>query len=234
MTYTTNTTSTEIVEAAKEGEVLPPLPPLEQEARECGEMFKEGQRLQRHKARLDRHIERADKKIEDLRIALGLKLVGLRRRVEAGEAGDEAALTWWQWFEAHIPFSRKHAERWMMIAASEAPEAAALEYRERHAAQQQAYRGRKKFPAPAHISREREGEPSRPTASLGDRSPMKLWSTLHAFNDEYLDRDPAKVVAGMSAEMRSDLQQLGPRIAQWLLKATEKLIDHDRRMRTNK
>jgi hypothetical protein len=50
---------------------------------------------------------------------------------------------------------------------------------------------------------------------------MKLWSTLHSFHDEYLNRDPAKVVAGMTEEMRDDLQHLGPHIAHWLLEAAK-------------
>ncbi len=221
MTYTAKTTSTELLEAAKEGEVLPPLPPLEQEARECGEMFAEGQRLRRQRERLERHMERADKRLEDLRIALGLKLIGLRQRIEAGEAGDAAALTWWEWFEAHVPISRQHAERWMKIAASDAPEAAALEYRERHAAYQKAYRERQ-LSAPSHISsRERAKREARPPASLGDRAPMKLWSTLLAFKDEYLERDPAEVMAGMDEQMRAETKDLAPLVAQWLVEAAK-------------
>jgi hypothetical protein len=147
--------STEIVEAARDGEVLPPLPSLEQEALECSQMFAEGQRLSKRRERLVQHTERTDKKLEDLRIELGLKLVGLRQRVEAGEAGDEATLAWWEWFEANIKFSRKYAERWMRIAASEAPEAAALEYRERAAAHQRAYEERLTFPSQAKSEREK-------------------------------------------------------------------------------
>jgi hypothetical protein len=221
------------VDAPKIGEVLPPLPSLEEEAAECGRMLEEGRRLTKARESLGDKIERLDEKIEDLRVALGLKLIGLRQRVEAGEAGDEAALTWWEWFEAHVPeFSRKHAERWMQIAASEAPEAAALEYRERDAGYQRSYRERQK-PPPSDAGTVR-GEPSapsdgepremqrprpKPTASLGDRSAMKFWSTLHAFQNEYLDRDPADIVAGMTDDMRADLQDLGPRIAKWLLAA---------------
>jgi hypothetical protein len=62
-----------------------------------------------------------------LRLKVGMKLLELRERVEAGEAGE---ISWWDWFEQRRvdgPFllrSRKDAERLMRIARAEDPESA--------------------------------------------------------------------------------------------------------------
>jgi hypothetical protein len=66
-----------------------------------------------------------------LRLKAALKLLELRRRVEAGEAGD---VTWWAWFEAQTHLllrGRKDAEKLLKIAAAEDPEQAFDEEQER-------------------------------------------------------------------------------------------------------
>jgi hypothetical protein len=119
---------------------------LEDLTRQLAVMIMEGRRL---------HAKRQsiDDKMEDLRLRLGQKLLEVRRRVEAGEVSDESAIDWWGWFEDVVSpvssISRKQAERWMAIAGADDPQAAALEYRERDASHQAAYRERKRLAAPA-------------------------------------------------------------------------------------
>lgn len=65
----------------------------------------------------------AKSKEHDLTIQVGLHLIELRQRIENGEAGDEAALTWWEWYAANFPSgrTRRHAERCMEAARAANP-----------------------------------------------------------------------------------------------------------------
>jgi len=71
----------------------------------------------------------------------GWRLLELRKRVEAGEAGD---VHWWDWYETqftgHIK-SRKYAERLMKWAQADDPEAAVGAERERVRNAVRKYRG---------------------------------------------------------------------------------------------
>jgi hypothetical protein len=60
-----------------------------------------------------------------------------------------------------------------------------------------------------------------PTASLGDRSAMRLYSTLGALQSEYLHQSPADVAARMTDEMRPRLREVAPLVAQWLWAAAQ-------------
>lgn len=78
----------------------------------------------------------AESKYQKHRLAAGQKLLELRARVEAGEAGE--GVSWWEWFEAaDISRSRKDAEKLMRMARADDPDAAheaeKSERRERHA-----------------------------------------------------------------------------------------------------
>jgi hypothetical protein len=128
-------------------------------------MVEEGRRMTHR-----RHV--LDGKIEDLQLRCGQKLLEMRRRIEAGEVGDQAAIDWWGWYADAVPgISRKQAERWMAIAAADDPQAAAVEYRERAASHQRAYRERR-LTAPSSrltsMSCQTETEPS-PLTSDGER-----------------------------------------------------------------
>jgi len=70
-----------------------------------------------------------EKKAYRARIVVGQMLIELRGRIEAGEAG---AIEWWDWYDNQFVRSRRDAERCMKIAASEDPEAAEAEARERN------------------------------------------------------------------------------------------------------
>jgi hypothetical protein len=72
----------------------------------------------------------AARRCDKLRLKAGQKLLEMRHRVEAGEAGD---VTWWEWFgqwsglNGTVPCllrSRKDCERLMRIAGADDPEAA--------------------------------------------------------------------------------------------------------------
>jgi hypothetical protein len=113
-----------------EGEVLPPLKPLEEEAQECLQIIENVRSLSGRINRLNNRTRQLNQKIEDRCLLLGAKLLSMRKRVEAGEGG----LSWWEWFECFFPsISRKTAERWLRIAATEDLPTAALEYRKRDA-----------------------------------------------------------------------------------------------------
>jgi hypothetical protein len=225
-----------LVEAAFQGEVLPPQPSLEDETEACLQMIEQGRQLHDQLKRANNRARRLNEQIDDLCLALGHKLVGMRKRVEAGEAGD--GISWWQWFEHSLPdVSRKHAERWLSIAAQIGPATAAVEYRDRDAAYHRAYRAKQKqiapltdvrqgeteLPSEIDHSRELDYQPATPspTASLGDRSAMRLYSTLGALQSEYLHQSPADVAARMTDEMRPRLREVAPLVAQWLWAAAQ-------------
>jgi hypothetical protein len=112
------------------GEVLPPLKPLEEEAQECLQIIENVRSLSGRINRLNNRTRQLNQKIEDRCLLLGAKLLSMRKRVEAGEGG----LSWWEWFDRFFQdVSRKTAERWLRIAATEDPPTAALEYRKRDA-----------------------------------------------------------------------------------------------------
>src|SRR5262249_50310562 len=62
------------------------------------------------------------------RLAAGLRLLELRERVEAGEAGDAS---WWEYYDKHLSTyrSREDAEKLLAIASAEDAGAAAEEER---------------------------------------------------------------------------------------------------------
>lgn len=136
----------------------------------------------RFQQRVDREyrlVERLKERISDTQLELGQMLLGMRQRVESGEVGDLAAVDWWGWFEDNVKnASRKQAERWLAIAAAENPEAAALEYRERHAGYNRAYRERRnqKLLAATErpLSRERGQPPLTQPPSDAAAAPMKM------------------------------------------------------------
>jgi hypothetical protein len=75
------------------------------------------------------------------RLYAGLVLVELRRRVEAGEAGE---VTWWAWYKEHFTRSRKDAEKLLKLAGAEDPEAAAEAARAKNADEAKKSRDKKK------------------------------------------------------------------------------------------
>lgn len=76
------------------------------------------------------------------RLEVGDMLNELRQRVENGEQGDEAALSWWQWYEAHFTRSRNDAEKIMALAAADDPQKASDLGKERNRVQKQQSRAR--------------------------------------------------------------------------------------------
>jgi hypothetical protein len=140
-------------------------------------MVDEGRRMTHR-----RHV--LDGKIEDMQLRCGQKLLEMRRRIEEGEVGDQAAIDWWGWYADAVPHvSRKHAERWMSIASAADPEVAALKYRDRDADYQRAYRARQKAKAlpptvapsdrgPVRGTEPRETEPSASLAGEREEPPL--------------------------------------------------------------
>jgi hypothetical protein len=97
-------------------------------------------------------VGQAETKINMARITLGRRLLDLRRRIESGKDGDEAALTWWQWYSAHFPPSRSTAEQLMAVAAERSPVAALEAHNKRNAGYQRTFRERqqaKALPSPS-------------------------------------------------------------------------------------
>jgi hypothetical protein len=85
----------------------------------------------------------AESKYQKHRLTAGQKLLELRARIEAGEAGD--GVSWWEWFaSADISRSRKDAEKLMRMARSDDPEAA-------HEAEKTETRERMKTSRGAHV-----------------------------------------------------------------------------------
>jgi hypothetical protein len=50
---------------------------------------------------------------------------------------------------------------------------------------------------------------------------MRLYSTLGAFQAEYLELNPADVVSRMDADMQTRLREVAPLVAQWLWAAAQ-------------
>ena len=68
-------------------------------------------------------VESAESNLGKKRLVAGQRLLELRHRVEAGEAGDAS---WWDFYDQHLAQfrTRKDAERLMRMAASDGAEAA--------------------------------------------------------------------------------------------------------------
>lgn len=64
----------------------------------------------------------AKTKFDKHRLAAGQKLLDLRRRVEAGEAGE--GINWWEWYGTQFTRSRKDAEKLIRMASADDPEEA--------------------------------------------------------------------------------------------------------------
>jgi hypothetical protein len=122
-----------------DGEILPPLKTLEQHAQECHALIKEISTLGSRINRLNNRARKLNGKIDDCCLLLGFELLAMRKQAEA------ESQPWWECFAHFFPdISRSHAERWLRIAASQEPESAALEYRQKNAAYQREFRGRQK------------------------------------------------------------------------------------------
>jgi len=71
-----------------------------------------------------------DKKADTARIEAGKLMLECRKRVEAGEAGDDYKTDFWSWFGVYVKGrSRKDAEKVMRLASAPDPMAAAAEER---------------------------------------------------------------------------------------------------------
>jgi hypothetical protein len=91
-------------------------------------------------------------KARKARIAAGQMLIALRKRIEAGEAGE--GVEWWPWYRSKLGRSRKDAEKIMALAGADDPEAAEVAAREKNAEEQRRSRARKR--AAADVSGNRE------------------------------------------------------------------------------
>jgi hypothetical protein len=64
----------------------------------------------------------AGKRADRARINAGMMLNDLRKRVEAGEVGEN--IDWWEWYDDRFVRSRKDARKVMNLASAEDPDAA--------------------------------------------------------------------------------------------------------------
>jgi hypothetical protein len=65
---------------------------------------------------------RAERRAYATRIVVGQMLIALRKRIEAGEAGE--GVNWWKWYQDNFARTRRDAERVMALARADDPEAA--------------------------------------------------------------------------------------------------------------
>jgi hypothetical protein len=106
------------------------------------------------------------------RLATGKMLVALRKRIEAGEAGE--GVNWWRWYASKFVRSRKDAEKVMRIAQKEDPELAAekerAEARERMARSREAAATDPCEPVEdgAHVRGRSNSQPDRHPAEEGE------------------------------------------------------------------
>jgi len=91
-------------------------------------------------------------KLVAARIRCGVKLLALKARIEAGEAG---VIDWWAWYDTKFARDRRDAERVMAIAAAQNPEAAHEDEMAATRERMRALRAR-----PVSSSRERKHRPS--------------------------------------------------------------------------
>lgn len=80
----------------------------------------------------------AGKKADRARIHAGRLLIALRKRIEAGEVGEN--VSWWKWYDDHFARSKKDAMKVMKIASAEDPEAAHEAEIEKNRRQKQSHR----------------------------------------------------------------------------------------------
>lgn len=83
-------------------------------------------------------IRLAKHRLYNSRLKVGEMLIALRKRVEAGEAGD---ITWWDWYARKINRSRKDGEKCMRMAQAEDPDEAVEDEREEARQRMQKRRG---------------------------------------------------------------------------------------------
>jgi hypothetical protein len=81
-------------------------------------------------------------RFDSKRLEAGRRLLALRARIEAGEAG---AISWWSFFDKHLLSlrSRSDAEKIMAVASAEDPEGAAEEAARRNREHQARHRAKK-------------------------------------------------------------------------------------------
>jgi hypothetical protein len=150
---------------AVEGQVLPPLMPIANVIEQIKRDWNKGAEWQI--------------KANDMRLIVGVRLLSLRRRIEAGEEGD---CNWWQWYRDHFPkmFSEDYARKLMNDAKAVHPRIAVQMRRDYDAARSKGYRNRQQAKLSSSINRlTSDGSGNRdrltsvdqslPTASLGDR-----------------------------------------------------------------
>jgi hypothetical protein len=200
-----------LVEKTFHGEVLPPQ-----------------QLLQELKERLHQKIEEGSRLIRDFQLECGKILLEMRTLVESGKAGD---ISWWKWFDANIPdLSQDHAQRWIRIASSDDPEAAALEFRQHDAERHRIHRERKKLAAPdvrvtSHgnepdvrlTSVETEPEPQpkeEPVSPSPAQSPLQRWEAA-----QEASYDTGFEISQLSARMFALAATLRPMARQEFAKA---------------
>ena len=102
-------------------------------------------------------------KLMAARIRCGVKLLALKARIEAGEAG---AIGWWAWYDTKFARDRRDAERVMAIAAAQNPEAV-------HEEEKVATRERMRVLRARPVSRSRERK-HRPSASHEACAPERV------------------------------------------------------------
>ena len=89
------------------------------------DVIEEVHKIAQRWAEADRTVEKG----QSIRVEVGMRLLVLRERVEAGEAGD---YEWWPWVRAKIiNRTKRDMEKCMALARSEDPEAAAEHERAR-------------------------------------------------------------------------------------------------------
>jgi hypothetical protein len=87
-------------------------------------------------------IQKKREEVKAIRLQIALELLDLKRRIEDGEAGDEAALDWWDWYSDNFWLSRSEAEKLLAIAGSSDPPEAMERMREQTRLRNIAYRER--------------------------------------------------------------------------------------------
>ena len=119
------------------------------------------------------------------RLNAGRQLLELRKRIEAGEAGE---VKWWEWYESKFVRSRRDAEKVMALARDPEPEAAAEE--ERDAARKGMKKSRAK--RAANVSRT-ETVSAMPAPASGDAARSKRQAEEHeepGIEDDLDTEDP--------------------------------------------
>jgi hypothetical protein len=177
-----------------EGEVLPrqqsSLVPVEQfMAQIVAHKNEIAERIDRLTEDIDGLENRRGRMIAEAQLELGRMLIEARHPVESGEAGDEAAINWWEYFGDHAyDISRSHAERWMAIAAKADPKAAAIAYRARDAAYHRDYRQREKLKTIAPPPSDVRWKPE-PAPSISTTPPVEMEAEAEPDEDDQVQWD---------------------------------------------